>query len=90
MLVNMGISMLLQMLVIISIIPRFFFKSTIIVVNLVIELVEGLSAMLDIVKALLGAMEGYTADIPYVMTLNIKGSHDSKGQIQLANYISSC
>ena len=71
---NMGISMLLQTFLITSIVPRVLFKSLIIVVNLVIELVEGLNAMLDIVKALLGAIEGYIADITFVSTLGIKGA----------------
>ena len=39
-----------------------------------IELVEGLSAMLDIVKALLGPMESCIANITFVMTLGIKGA----------------
>ena len=41
---------------------------------MVIEVLEGISAILDIVKALLGAMESYAADITYVMMLSIKGA----------------
>ena len=73
-LTSMGISILLQTFLIMSIVPWVLFKSLIISVNLVIELVEGLSAMLNIVKALLGAIEGYIADITFVVTLGIKGA----------------
>ena len=41
---------------------------------MVIELVEGVSAILDILKALLGAIECYESDITYVMTLSVKGA----------------
>ena len=71
---NIEISMLLQTFLIASIVPRVLFKSLIIVVNLVIELVEGLNAMLKIVEALLGAIEGYIGDITFVATLRIKGA----------------
>ena len=62
------------MFLIISIIPRDLFNTTIIALNMVIELVECVSAILDIVKAMLGAVESYAADITYVMTLSIKGA----------------
>ena len=66
--------MLLQTFLITSIVPRVMFKSLIIVANLVIKLVECLNAMLEIVKVLLGAIEGYIADITFIATLGIKGA----------------
>ena len=73
-LTNIGISMLLQKFPIRIIIPRVLFKSFIIAVSLIIELVEGLSAKLNIVKALNGAIEGYITDITFEVTLGIKGT----------------
>ena len=77
-LINMSVSMFLHLMLIISIIPRVLLKTTILALDLVIELAKGVRAILGVLKALVRAMESYASDITYLMTLSIKGAMVAK------------
>ena len=76
MLINMSVNVFLQIMLIINIIPRVLLKTTILTLDLVIEIVEGVRAVLDVMKTLVGAVDSYASDITYMITLSIKGARD--------------
>ena len=61
-------------MLVINIVPRVILKITILTIDLVIEIAEGVRAVLDVMKILVASFDSYVTDISYVMTLAIKGA----------------
>ena len=60
-------------MLVINIVPMVILKITILTIDLVIEIAEGIRAVLVVMKTLVGSIDSYVSDITYVRTHGIKG-----------------
>ena len=74
MFLNISVNIILHLMLVINIVPRVILKITILTIDPVIEIAEGVRAVLDVMKTLVGSFDSYVSHITYVMTLAINGA----------------